>query len=169
MELIFPTIEHKEAAWAFRQEHIDHEEQHIHGGSGLRDAKTYEGWLKKNEALAARIPTEQLVRSTLYFGIEDGKIVGILQIRHNLNQFLRDTYGNIGYGVRPTERRKGYASQMLALALERCRLLGLKEVLISCGKTNEASAKTITKNGGVFAREFTEADGRIVQQYWITL
>jgi len=169
MELIIPTMEHKEAALAFRQEHIDHGEHSIHGGSGLADAKTYEGWLKKNEAAAARVPTEQLVRSTLYFGIHEDVIVGILQIRHNLNQFLRDTYGNIGYGVRPTERRKGYASQMLALALEECRALGLDKVLISCSKTNEASAKTITKNGGVFAREFTEADGRVVQQYWITL
>jgi len=169
MELIIPTMEHKEAALAFRQEHIDHGEHSIHGGSGLADAKTYEAWLKKNEDLAARVPTEQLVRSTLYFGMHEGKIMGILQIRHNLNQFLRDTYGNIGYGVRPTERRRGYASQMLALALETCRTLGLKEVLISCSKANVASAKTITKNGGVFAREFTETDGRVVQQYWITL
>ena len=169
MELIIPTMEHKDAALAFRQEHIDHGEHSIHGGSGLADARTYEAWLKKNEDLAARIPSEQLVRSTLYFGMEGGVIVGILQIRHNLNQFLRDTYGNIGYNVRPTERRKGYATRMLALALEQCRILGLDKVLISCSKTNEASAKTITKNGGVQTREFTEADGRVVQQYWITL
>ena len=169
MELITPTMEHKEAALAFRQEHIDRGEQHIHGSSSLQDAASYEAWLAKIEASAADVSNEEYVRATVYFGMHEGNIVGVLQIRHDLNQFLCDTYGNIGYNVRPTERRKGYATRMLALALEQCRVLGRKEVLINCDKTNAASAKTITKNGGVFAREFTDPDGDIVQQYWITL
>ena len=169
MELIFPTIEHKQAAWDYRQEHFDNGEMEIHGDGGLDNAKTYEGWLEMIQAAVNREFSEESVPATIYFGVQDGKIVGTIQIRHKLNQRLLNTYGHIGYGVRPSERRKGYASQMLAIALERCRELGIKKALVSCDKDNIGSAKTILKNGGVAETEFTEADGNIVQQYWITL
>jgi len=82
---------------------------------------------------------------------------------------LLNSYGHIGYGVRPSERRKGYATQMLALALEKCRTLNIEKVLVSCDKDNIGSAKTIMKNGGTLFNEYTEDDGNITQQYWITL
>ena len=107
--------------------------------------------------------------ATVYLDMQDGRVVGIIQIRHKPNQFLLSTYGHIGYGVRPSERRKGYATEMLALALEKCRDLGIEKALVSCDKENIGSAKTIIKNGGALENEFTDNDGKISQQYWITL
>ena len=169
MELVFPTIEHKEAALDFRQEHFDCGEMVMHGDGGLDTAQTYELWLKRTQAAVNRTYNEESVPATVYFGIQDYRIVGIIQIRHMLNRKLLETYGHIGYGVRPTERRQGYATQMLALALTKCRDMGIERVLVSCDKDNIASAKTIIKNGGILENEFVEESGDVVQRYWITL
>jgi len=169
MELIFPTMEHKQAALEYRQEHFDCGVTEIHGDGGLDGAATFEDWLEWIQNAPQIKFSEELVPATIYFGIHDDKIVGTIQIRHKLNERLLKTYGHIGYGVRPSERRKGYATKMLKLALEKCRELGINKVLISCDRDNIASAKTILKNGGVFDKEFAEKNGNIVQQYWITL
>lgn len=92
----------------------------------------------------------------------------MIDIRHRLNEYLLQFGGNIGYSVRPSQRRKGYATEMLALALEECRKLGLDRALVTCDKTNIGSAKTIQKNGGVLENEVLEGD-RITQRYWIAL
>ncbi len=111
------------------------------------------------------------VPASTYF-LLDGKgekIIGAVNIRHRLNDYLLNRGGNIGYGIAPSERRKGCATIMLALALDKCREFGLEKVLISCDKINTASAKTITNNGGVLENEVTEDDGNVFQRYWIDL
>jgi predicted acetyltransferase len=169
MELIFPEIGHKKAALDYRQEHFDAGETFMHGDGGLDSAETYEEWLKKIKAAVTRETSEELVPATVYFGIEDGRIVGMLQIRHKLNARLLKTYGHIGYGVRPSERRKGYATRMLATALGICRDMGIDKVMVSCDKNNAGSARTIINNGGVLTSDFIDGDGCVVQQYWITV
>jgi len=169
MELVLPTIEHKSAALDYRQEHFDCGETVLHGDGGLDRANTYVGWLEKIRADSTRPFSNDLVPATVFFGMHNGKIVGMLQIRHKLNERLLKTYGHIGYGVRPSERRKGYATQILAAALVKCREMGLDKVLISCDKQNMGSARTIIKNGGVLTNEFIDIDGSTVQQYWIAI
>jgi len=168
MELIFPTEKHKQAALDFRQEHFDNGETTISGDGGLDKARTYEEWLEKIEADVTR-ESDELVPATQYFGIKDGRIVGTLQIRHRLNEYLTKIGGHIGYGVRPTERRKGYATQMLSLALEKCRELGVRRALVTCNDDNIGSEKTILNNGGVYESEITEDDGTVVKRFWIAL
>ncbi|NMB54599.1 MAG: GNAT family N-acetyltransferase, partial [Leptolinea sp.] len=114
---------------------------------------------------------EGWVVSSTFFGIResDGRIVGMIDIRHTLNDFLRNNGGHIGYGVRPSERFKGYATRMLELALEKCRQLGLERVMLACEKENTASRKTIMKCGGGLEREFEHSDGKTVQVFWITI
>ena len=94
--------------------------------------------------------------------------VGAVSIRHYLNDKLLKTGGHIGDGIRPDERRKGYATAMIALALEECKKLGITRVLMCCDKNNIGSAKSIIKNGGVLENEIEE-DGHIEQRYWIQL
>lgn len=166
MELIIPTIENKQAAWDYRQEHIDCGESHIHGSSSLSKADDYESWLEKitwNQTNS----TPDWVTGNIYLAFVDGKIVGTIAVRHKLNDSTLKSGGHIGYGIRPSERHKGYGTKMLALALEKCREFGIEKALVTCDKVNIASAKTAIRNGGVMENEYIEDDGNIVQRYWI--
>lgn len=111
-----------------------------------------------------------LVPDSTYFALDEERniFVGAVNIRHHLNERLLLNGGHIGDGVRPSERRKGYGTQMVALALEKCRELGIEKVLMVCDKENIASAKTIIKNGGVLENE-VEVEGTMEQRYWIDL
>ncbi|MPM89903.1 hypothetical protein SDC9_137018 [bioreactor metagenome] len=101
--------------------------------------------------------------------VEDNKrILGAINIRHYLNDYLLNYGGHIGYGIRPSERKKGYASLMLSLALSVAKELGINKALITCDKDNLGSARTIMKNGGVLENEVAEGE-RITQRYWIEL
>ncbi|MDR1320625.1 MAG: GNAT family N-acetyltransferase [Gracilibacteraceae bacterium] len=93
----------------------------------------------------------------------------MIDIRHTLNQFLREYGGNIGYSVRPSERNKGYAAEILKQGLEYCKTIHLKKVMLACNKDNKASSRTIEKCGGVLEREFIYLDGKTVQVYGIDL
>lgn len=109
------------------------------------------------------------VPSTTYWLInKEERILGAIEIRHKLNDNLAFRGGHIGYGVRPSERRQGYASKMLSLALHKCKSIGLSKVLITCSKSNTGSAKTIMKNGGILDSEDVD-DGEVFQRYWIDL
>ena len=105
-----------------------------------------------------------------YFCLDKDRniFVGAVNIRHYLNDNLCHTGGHIGDGIRPSERRKGCATAMIHLALEKCREMGMNKVLMTCGNDNIGSAKSIINNGGVFERE-VEEDGETEQRYWITL
>ena len=89
-----------------------------------------------------------------FFAIDETKkLVGIIDLRHTLNDFLKD-FGNCGYSVRPSERRKGYATEMLRQLLCVARECGLDELHLSVERDNEPSIKTIKKNGGIYERSF---------------
>jgi len=111
-----------------------------------------------------------LVPDSTYFCLDEERnmIVGAVNIRHYLNELLLLNGGHIGDGVRPSERRKGIATKMIALALNECRKLGIEKVLMVCDKDNIGSAKSILKNGGILENE-VEADGITEQRYWIEL
>ena len=93
-------------------------------------------------------------------------MVGAVNIRHYLNEPLLLNGGHIGDGVRPSERRKGIATAMIALALIECKKLGIDNVLMVCDKDNTGSAKSIVNNGGILENEVT-VDGITTQRYWI--
>lgn len=105
-------------------------------------------------------------------GQESGEpvIVGASRLRHVLTQALEDVGGHIGYDVRPSERRKGYGTRLLALTLERARTAGLARVLLTCDTDNTASARIIEKNGGILSsRSVSPETGVMVSRYWIEL
>lgn len=95
-------------------------------------------------------------------------MVGVSNLRHELTPFLRHEGGHIGYGVRPSARRKGYATEMLRQTLDYARDLGLERVLVTCGADNMPSQKTILRNGGVLeADDVVAHDGEVMHRYWI--
>ena len=115
-------------------------------------------------------PPEGMVPDSTYFCLDEERniLVGAVNIRHRLNEHLLALGGHIGDGIRPSERRKGYATQMIGLALEECRKLGIEKVLLVCDKNNTGSAKSILHNGGILEDERTE-NGTVYQRYWIDL
>jgi predicted acetyltransferase len=106
----------------------------------------------------------------LYLCFDNNKLIGLLSIRYDLPENLIKKYGDIGYGVRPSERNKGYATTMLQYGLSVCKEKGMDNVLLGCYKDNLASAATIKKNGGVLVDENDNYnEGRISQYYSINL
>ena len=113
---------------------------------------------------------ERWVPATQFVCLREEKIVGMIQVRRELNDYLRNYAGHIGYSVRPDERRRGYASWMLAQGLDYCRSMGLRKVLITCLDTNEASRRTILHAGGVYeSTEHEPNENENLERYWITL
>lgn len=123
------------------------------------------------ESIEVKEETKNSVPDSTYFAldIERDIFVGAVNIRHYLNDQLLLNGGHIGDGVRPSERRKGYATEMIRLALEECRKLGIDRVLMVCYKDNISSAKSIINNGGVLENEIPAENGKIDQRYWISL
>lgn len=121
--------------------------------------------------LERKTATEDRVPDSVFFLLDEDRdrLLGAVNIRHWLNDQLLNTGGHIGDGIRPTERRKGYATVMIGLALMECRKLGIERVLMTCNKDNIASAKSILKNGGVLENEVINEEGQIEQRYWIAL
>lgn len=168
--LIEPSKEYEKQALEYRQEYIDYGEKHINGSCGLIQYTDYDEWLEKVR-LAHKAETSFVhVPATTYFSVrvEDNTIVGTIQLRHSLTEELKKYGGHIGYGIRPSERQKGYAAQQLELILIKARQLYIPKVLISCDKDNEASRKVALKSGGILEWEgFSEEGGTEIQSYWI--
>ena len=117
----------------------------------------------RDHEVGRNVPDEMVASTTRWIAV-DGRLVGFLSIRHELNAFLLELGGHIGYAIRPSERRRGYATAATALALTECRRLGIDPVLITCDDTNLASAKTIERNGGVLEDIRT---GK--RRYWVSV
>ena len=123
------------------------------------------------ESVGEQKGDEKFVPASTFFLLdeENDRLLGACNIRHYLNDSLLQHGGHIGDGIRPSERRKGYATAMIGLAKEECRKLGIKRILMTCDKTNIGSAKSIINNGGVLENEVENPDGTLEQRYWIEL
>jgi predicted acetyltransferase len=112
-----------------------------------------EAWIAQvlefERALRER-PNPRFVPSTTHWWAEDATFLGRINIRHRLNEHLRDVGGHIGYDVRPAARLRGHATAMLAAALPVAAALGIEKALVTCDADNVGSRKAIERNGGVF-------------------
>ena len=119
------------------------------------DTSDFSAFMEKLEGLSkgVGVSSNSVESSTYWLVDESNRVLGAANIRHRLNANLLDRGGHIGYGIRPNERRKGYATEMLRQALEITKAMGINKVLITCDKENMGSAKTIVNNGGVLQSE----------------
>ena len=168
--LVKPDLSYADEITKYKEESLK-ESPLINGSAGLDRLSSIEDWLEelKKRSSEATVP-EGLVPSSTYLGVreKDNYIVGMIDIRHYLNEYLTQVGGNIGYSVRKTERNKGYAKQMLKLALEKCKELKMKKILITCDEDNIASEKVILSANAKF-EDIRNIDGENKKRFWIEL
>lgn len=155
--LVRPTLALKEKALDYRKEHFQHGEEIIYGSELFDKTESYEEWLSSVTLNTnPKTVNENWVVTDTFFALRksDDKIIGVIDLRHTLNEFLKDL-GNCGYSVRPSERKKGYATEMLYHLLQVAKKAEMKEIYISVEEENTASVKVIQKNGGVYERSFS--------------
>lgn len=173
MELVVPSTEYEksflEAVEEFRAEK---KQQDVEASLVKRcdDCADFSELVEKirGEAEGKYLP-EGYVPHTVYWLVDGKTFIGWLDIRHTLTDHLREVGGNIGYAIRPTERKKGYGTKILKLALLKAKEMGLTSIRITCDDTNTASARIIEKNGGVFENTTTTKEGIVKRRYWICL
>lgn len=157
---------------SFRQDMLDANSP-MDGTGSLKQKSDVKEWLEDNEMYEKEetLPKDWVIAEQfIYVRESDHRIVGMIQFRHYLNDFLAVYGGHIGYSVRPSERRKGYAKRMLNDCLKICKNYGLQKVLVTCYKENEASRRTILANGGVYENTVHhEGDDKYIERYWINI
>ena len=168
--LVKPDLSYADEIIKYKEESLA-ESPIINGSAGLDRFSSIEIWFEelKKRSCEDTVP-KGLVPSSTYLAVreKDNYIVGMIDIRHYLNEYLTQVGGNIGYGVRKTERNKGYAKQMLKLALEKCKELKIKKVLITCDEDNIASEKVIL-SANAKLEDIRNVDGENKKRFWIDL
>ena len=142
------------------------------GCMSLEEVDSAEAWintcrLRRSEATCKYGGVD--VPSHTYFAIRkhDNRLVGIIDLRHHINHPILGTWGgHCGYTVRPCERGKGYAKEMLRLNIQNAENMGIEKLLVTCYPDNKASEKVILANGGIYEKTFV-VDGQEIKRYWI--
>lgn len=165
-----PNIDCKERVLGFKKEFIDNKEE-LRGTAFLETTEDFEDWLG---ILKANFDEETVMNgyvpaSTYMVLSEDGdskEIIGMLDVRHRLNEYLEKYSGHVSYSIAKQFRNQGYATEMLRQALDICQVYGIDDVLVTCDKENLAGIRTIEKNNGKFENEVDRGD-KIIKRYWI--
>lgn len=171
IKLIKPTLEYASDIMEYKKEFLECGDT-LAGCGMLRDCLSASEWIDSIDLLENEktCPSDKVTSNTyIAVRLSDNKIVGVIDFRHHINHPILSLWGgHIGYSVRPSERRKGYAKEMLKQNILMCKEYGLDKVLITCDHNNIGSKKTILANGGVFENA-VEVDNSIKERYWIEL
>ena len=175
--LMEPGADFAKDVWDFRREILEHDaenEDRFAGCGALEKCKSPEEYIRICSLRTSEDTcgdTGVSVPSHTYLAVrkQDNKVVGIIDLRHHINHPILGTWGgHCGYSVRPTERGKGYAAEMLRLNIQNAKTLGIPKMLVTCNSVNIASEKTIVANGGVYEKTIL-VDGCEMKRYWITV
>jgi len=182
IELQLPTLHHKTAAENFKNDFFENHEYGI-PGSAMLDGMEYEQWFIHNtNNRCENTVNSGWVVATTFFAVRthDRKIIGMIDVRHNLGtEFLTQFGGHIGFSVRPSERKKGYATDILKMGLEYAKSLNIEKIMIACFSDNLPSIRTIEKCDGILSEtkpltlgklmDMPDENGKLVNIYWVLL
>ncbi|HCM90265.1 MULTISPECIES: GNAT family N-acetyltransferase [Vagococcus] len=168
ISLIKPSMDFEKGILAYQVEFSEF----VHGSSLLAEFETINGWLEylKLSENKETIPNKNFVPCIEYMLVNNDskKVLGLLNLRLELNDYLTKIGGYIGYSVAPSERRKGYGSLMLKEGLKLAKTYHIDPVLLTCDDDNLGSASVIENNGGVLENKvYIEEDKVWVRRYWI--
>ena len=171
--LTHPHVKYKASYLAAMAEHqLDSERSSwvYLGESASHDtpAKDFEAYVRTLRSTETQ-PLPGFVRNTCYWAVYGREVIGRIALRYELNEFLKNIGGHVGYIVRPTFRNKGVASEMLRQLLKMERAKAIGKLLITCDEDNAASERTILKNGGVFESFAENGDRPRKKRFWIDL
>lgn len=168
--LVKPSIKYKDQIQYFIDNYGDLSEG-IDGSSRLVEMVSVEKWLEWIDLVSDKKNNiSPYVTASVFLCIreQDNKLIGFIDIRHELNDYLRNYGGHIGYSVARDERRKGYGKEQLRLAKEEAKKIGINKLLITCFKDNIGSKKIIESAGGVLTKEvLNPTDGKIYLYHWL--
>lgn len=175
IELIEPQEKYAQEIWGFRQEVMAHDaenEDQFAGCLSLDECESAAEWidictLRKRAVTCGQ--TGMAVPAHVYLAIRraDERLVGVIDLRHHIDHPILGSWGeHCGYTVRPSERGKGYAKEMLRLNRQKAGTMGIPRLLITCDERNLASEETILANGGVYEKTI-EANGCRMKRYWV--
>lgn len=166
-----PSQEYSQQISDYRMEHFQHGEMELHGAVCLEKFANPLEWIEFVTELQIDQPRSDgwmpAVTMLVLDASRENRLIGAINIRLKLNDFLRECGGTIGYGVRPSERGQGFATQILADSIKIAQDYGMFEIYLSCKKVNKASQKVIKKNGGIWQHDAKFPDGTPLHMYLI--
>lgn len=168
LTLIAPTIKYKHQFLAMGAEFL---EEGLPSSWRYEDCKKDFQWYvlcRKLNSKGKSLPKSWVPWNEYWLLRSDDTLVGVSSLRHYLNEYLRNIAGHIGYQIMPSERKKGYGTEILRLTLQKAAQKKINPVLITCDEDNVGSIKIIEKNGGIFENTYFQDGMRAAKRrYWI--
>ncbi len=170
LTLVKPSLAYREEYTAMVQEFMQTDEGWFNNFPlALEDFAAFVSELE-DEARGIGLPSEIVPQETFWLVKDSTRVVGEIRLRPHLTPPFEQHNGHIGYNIRPSERRKGYATCQLALMLEEVKRRGISRVMLTIDGDNPASVRTLEKNGGKLEwQRFFDEKGETVSCYWIEI